>query len=86
MRVQQLVPEEDSPDAKDIPLPAELKIEVRKRLDVMLGRPIIDFLVRYFVAKVNWLVSLIPFPLPHFQLPNPILENLRLTTPGAATG
>ncbi|ROW10882.1 hypothetical protein VPNG_05314 [Cytospora leucostoma] len=55
--VRKLVPEEDSPDAEDIHLPVELEAEVRKRLDVMLGRPIIDFLVRYFVATVNWITS-----------------------------
>lgn len=44
----------------DIPLPAELEAEVRKALQMMLPRPVIDVLVRYFVAEVNWLVSSAP--------------------------
>lgn len=55
---QQLVPEHDSPDATDIAISDETAVEVRKTLHLMLSRPIIDFLVRYFVANVNWFASL----------------------------
>ena len=54
----QLVHEGDSPDAKDIAISNKIEAEVRKALDMMLGRPILDFLVRYFVTKVNWFGSL----------------------------
>lgn len=58
-RGQQLVPEDDSPDARNIAISTETAAEVRKSLNVMLNRSIIDFLVRYFVTKVNWFVSLL---------------------------
>ncbi|KAK3178714.1 hypothetical protein OEA41_000851 [Lepraria neglecta] len=51
--VRKLVHEDDSPDAKDIAISNEIAAEVRKALDMMLSRPILDFLVRYFVTKVN---------------------------------
>jgi len=52
--VQQLVHEDDSPDAKDIVISNEVATKVRKTLDMMPSRPILDFLVRYFVTEVNW--------------------------------
>lgn len=56
----QLLPDEDNHDSVDVPLPAEIEAEVRKTLQMMLPRPVIDVLVRYFVAEVNWLVSSAP--------------------------
>ncbi|KAL8893612.1 MAG: hypothetical protein Q9192_005097 [Flavoplaca navasiana] len=53
--VRKLVPENDSPEATDIPISTETSVEVRKTLDMMLSRPILDFLVRYFVTTVNWI-------------------------------
>lgn len=50
----QLLPHENSHDATEIPLPAEMEAEARRTLQTMLPRPIIDVLVRYFVAEVNW--------------------------------
>ncbi len=55
---QQLVPEDDSPDARDIAISSEVAAEVRKTLKSMLSRSILDFLVRYFVTKVNWFDTL----------------------------
>ena len=56
--VQQLVPENDSPEAANIAIPIETAVEVRKILDLMPSRSILDLLVRYFVTKVNWFASL----------------------------
>lgn len=50
----QLLPDEDTHDSVDTPMPAEIEAEVRKTLQMMLPRPVIDVLVRYFVAEVNW--------------------------------
>lgn len=54
MILLQLIPHENNHDATEIPLLAEMEAEVRKTLQTMLPRPIIDVLVRYFVAEVNW--------------------------------
>lgn len=52
----QLLRDDDTHDSMEIPMPAEIDAEVRKNLQMMLPRPVIDVLVRYFVAEVNWLV------------------------------
>ncbi|AEO71469.1 uncharacterized protein THITE_21761, partial [Thermothielavioides terrestris NRRL 8126] len=58
-----LAPEDASPDAKGkTTLPIEIEAEVRKRLDRMPSRPIIDFLVQYFMTKVNWIDQLLHPP------------------------
>ena len=46
--------EDDVPYTKNIAISNEVAAEVRKVLDMILTRPILDFLVRYFVTKVNW--------------------------------
>ena len=46
--------EDDVPHVKNIAISNEVAAEVRKVLDMMLARPILDFLVRYYVTKVNW--------------------------------
>ncbi|KAK3933640.1 hypothetical protein QBC46DRAFT_401584 [Diplogelasinospora grovesii] len=67
--VRKLVPEDDSPDAKDIAISNDIEAEVRKGLDMMLSRPILDFLVRYFVTEVNWIDQLLypPWFLGQYQ-------------------
>lgn len=47
----------------------ETMAEVSKVLDKMLSRPILDFLIGYFVAKVNWIDQLIypPWFLGQYQ-------------------
>ncbi|KKY30092.1 putative trascription factor [Diaporthe ampelina] len=67
--VRKLLPDEDNHDSVDIPLPAELEVEVRKALQMMLPRPVIDVLVRYFVAEVNWIDQLLhpPWFLSQYQ-------------------
>ncbi|RDW72890.1 hypothetical protein BP6252_06797 [Coleophoma cylindrospora] len=57
--VRKLVHEDESPDAKDIAVTDEIMVEVRKALSTMLSRQILDFLVRYFVAEVNWIDQLL---------------------------
>ncbi|KAL8943099.1 MAG: hypothetical protein Q9216_001299 [Gyalolechia sp. 2 TL-2023] len=43
------------PYAKNIIISDEVAAQVRRVLEMMmLGRPILDFLVRYFVTEVNW--------------------------------
>ena len=50
----QLVPEDDGADTRDTTISGETVAQVRKALDMMPNRQIIDFLVRYFVTEVNW--------------------------------
>lgn len=47
---------DDVPNTQDAPISNEVVAETRKTLDKMLSRPILDFLVRYFVTNVNWYV------------------------------
>ncbi|TGJ78766.1 hypothetical protein E0Z10_g9994 [Xylaria hypoxylon] len=60
--VRKLLHEEDNPDAKNITISNETAIEVRKTLNMMLGRPILDILVRYFVTTVNWIDQILYTP------------------------
>ena len=53
-RNNQLVHEDAVPHTKDIVISKDVRTEVRKVLDMMLTRPIYDFLVRYFMTEVNW--------------------------------
>jgi len=46
-------------NGKDLSITAETEAEVQKTLEKMPSRPILDFMVRYFVAEVNWFVSLV---------------------------
>lgn len=54
MILPQLIPHENNHNTTEITLPAEIQAEVHKTLQMMLPRPIIDALIRYFVADVNW--------------------------------
>jgi len=65
--VRKLAPEYDCSDVKDKILSAGMEARVRKILDSMLDRPIIDFLVRYFVTKVNWFAITVDFVCSFFQ-------------------
>ncbi|KAG8158489.1 hypothetical protein KVR01_011611 [Diaporthe batatas] len=67
--VRKLLPDEETHDSVDIPMPAEIEAEVRKTLQMMLPRPVIDVLVRYFVAEVNWIDQLLhpPWFLSQYQ-------------------
>ncbi|KAI9705769.1 MAG: hypothetical protein M1820_005017 [Bogoriella megaspora] len=55
--VRMLVHEDDSPDPKDIIVPSASATDAHKTMEKMMDRPILDFLVRFFVAEVNWLGS-----------------------------
>ncbi|KAI1821335.1 hypothetical protein F4861DRAFT_533020 [Xylaria intraflava] len=67
--VRKLIHEDDSPEARDIPIPETVEAEVRKWLEGMVSRPIIDFLIRHFVSKVNWIDQLLypPWFLAQYQ-------------------
>ncbi|KAK3293717.1 uncharacterized protein B0H64DRAFT_327830 [Chaetomium fimeti] len=67
--VRKLAPEDDRADLRDKPIPAEIEAQVRKALDMMPSRRIIDFLVRYFVTEVNQLDQLLypPWFLGQYQ-------------------
>ncbi|EAQ84246.1 hypothetical protein CHGG_10650 [Chaetomium globosum CBS 148.51] len=67
--VRKLAPEDDRADLKDKPVPSEVEAQVRKTLEMMPSRRIIDFLVRYFVTEVNHLDQLLypPWFLGQYQ-------------------
>lgn len=67
--VRKLAPEDDKADIKDNAIPSEIEARVRKTLDMMPSRRIIDFLVRYFVTEVNWIDQLLypPWFLGQYQ-------------------
>ncbi|KAK4173763.1 hypothetical protein QBC36DRAFT_335109 [Triangularia setosa] len=52
-----------------VPVPYETAIITQKMFDSMPNRPILDFLVRYFVAEVSWMDQLIypPWFLSQYQ-------------------
>ncbi|PCG93834.1 Hypothetical protein PENO1_081430 [Penicillium occitanis (nom. inval.)] len=61
---------EEPLDGKDQELSNETVADVQQILDRMPERPILDFLMRYFVAEVNWIDQLIYLPwfLEQYQL------------------
>lgn len=48
--------EEECKNNKGPTVPHDTAIEVQRTLDKMPDRAILDFLVRYFVAEVDWSV------------------------------
>ncbi|KAH6848031.1 hypothetical protein B0I37DRAFT_391681 [Chaetomium sp. MPI-CAGE-AT-0009] len=67
--VRKLAPEDERADLKDKAIPAEIEAQVRKVMEMMPSRRIIDFLVRYFVTEVNQLDQLLypPWFLSQYQ-------------------
>jgi hypothetical protein len=48
----------DANGTEDSILPPDIAESIQSTLEKMPSRPILDFLVRYFVNHVNWLVTL----------------------------
>jgi hypothetical protein len=48
----------DANGTEDSTLPPDIAESIQSTLEKMPSRPILDFLVRYFVNHVNWLVTL----------------------------
>ncbi|RYP58217.1 hypothetical protein DL769_009054 [Monosporascus sp. CRB-8-3] len=61
--------DETSHNGKNLAVPYETAMIAQKLFDAMPNRPILDFLVRYFVAEVSWMDQLIypPWFLEHYQ-------------------
>ncbi|KAI0417790.1 hypothetical protein F5X98DRAFT_386851 [Xylaria grammica] len=58
-----------SAGAKDISLPVDFISDVQEALSRIPSRPILDFLLQYFIAEVNWIDQLLypPWFLAHYQ-------------------
>ncbi|KAI1422484.1 hypothetical protein F5Y12DRAFT_762797 [Xylaria sp. FL1777] len=56
-------------EGKDISLPPEVIPEVQRALKGLPSRPILDFLLQYFITEVNWIHQLLypPWFLAHYQ-------------------
>jgi hypothetical protein len=48
----------DANGTEDAIIPPDIAESIQSTLEKMPSRPILDFLVRYFVNHVNWLVTL----------------------------
>ncbi|KAH8653818.1 hypothetical protein BX600DRAFT_501344 [Xylariales sp. PMI_506] len=59
----------ESGSEEDMLIPPNAASELQRLVDGMPTRPILDFLVRYFVAEVNWIDQLLHIPsfLGHYQ-------------------
>ncbi|KAI1407926.1 hypothetical protein F5Y13DRAFT_205604 [Hypoxylon sp. FL1857] len=54
--------EEDNCEGNWLAFPYEQAVEAQKMLETMPNRPILDFLVQYFFAEVNWMEQLLHPP------------------------